>query len=476
MSLKQKAIKGMFWSAVQNWGTQAVTFIVFTLLARILEPKAFGLVALAGVFVAFVQVFLDRGFSVAIVQRQKLDPEHLDTALWTGIAISAETIAELFKESELTPIIRWLALVFVIRSFSSVQDAILKRELKFKVLALRSTIAVVVSGVVATIMAFMGFGVWCLVAQQLTNAILQVIVLWCVSDWKPKFRFSRTHFRDLFSFAINIVGIDLLSFLQQRGDNFLIGYFLGPVALGYYSIAYRLLWTVTQLLVGILSQVALPAFSKLQEQPLRLKKAFYEFTFASSLIAIPIFIALATLAPELIKVMFGEKWLPSVTVTQILASVGIVQSFVYFNTAVITALGKPSWRLVIDFFSTLISLTGFAIAVSYGIVAVATAHAVTNLLLYPVFIWVAFKLVKIEIKTLLNQFSIPIFCSAIMFLFLAGIKFLLYDIFSSLQLLFISIPIGLITYLLTLFVIKPELFKQIEKLISSILSTTALKK
>lgn len=480
MSLKQKAIKGVFWSAIQNWGTQAVTFIVFTLLARLLEPRVFGLVALAGVFTAFVQVFLDQGFSVAIVQRKRLDPEHLDTALWTGVAIgslmtiigivSAETIASIFNEPELTPIIRWLSLVFVIRGFSSVQEAILQRNLNFKALTMRSTVAVVTAGVVAVVMAFMGFGVWCLVAQQLTNALLQVIMLWAISDWRPKFNFSLSHFKSLFSFGINIVGINLLTFLYRRGDDFLIGYFLGSRALGYYSVAYRLLLTGIQLLTGVLNQVAVPVFSKLQSEPERIRIALYKVTFFASLISLPAFMGLGVLAPELIVVLFGEQWLPSVPVMQILASVGVLQSLFFLNGAVMTAMGKPSWRLKINLFSTIVSLISFAIAVRYGIIAVAAAFAIRNYLLCPLFVWILYKLVKINLKEYLNQFIIPILCSVIMSLTLIGIKLWLSDLITYQQLLLVCIPTGFIIYGFCLLLIKPELFKQLKTSVTSLVS------
>jgi O-antigen/teichoic acid export membrane protein len=486
MSFKQTAIKGVFWSAIQNWGTQAVTFLVFTLLARLLEPKAFGLIALAGVFTAFVQIFLDRGFSVAIVQRKQIESDHLDTAFWTGVLIglsmtiigimSAKAVAELFNEPDLALIVRWLSLVFTIRGFSSVQEAILQRNLNFKALAIRSGVAVVIAGIVATVMAFMGFGVWCLVAQQLINGLLQVLMLWSISDWRPKLKFSVPHFKSLFSFGINIVGIDLLTFLNRRSDDFLIGYFLGSTALGYYSIAYRLLLTGTQLLTGVLNQVAVPTFSKLQSEPEKIRKALYKVTFAASLISIPAFMGLGILASELIIVLFGQKWLPSIPVMQILASIGVLQSLFFLNGAVMTAVGKPSWRLKINFFSTIVSLVGFAIAVHYGIIAVASAFAIRNYLLCPLFVWIIYKLIKINIKQYLSQFIIPIFCSTTMCLILLLIKFLLADLIGLEQMLLLCILAGIAVYGLSIFIVKPELFKQTLKMTNTLVSVKVGKK
>ena len=297
MNLRQKAVKGVVWSAIQSWGRQAIAFIVFALLARLLAPEVFGLVALAGVFLAFTQVFLDQGFADAIIQRQQLDPEHLDTAFWTNLCIGllltllgiavAGLVADLFNQPQLTPIIRWLSLSFLLRALSAVQDAIFRRNLAFKALAVRSLMAVFAGGLVGVTMAFMGFGVWSLVGQQLVDSLVQVIVLWLASDWRPRINFSAKHFKDLFSFGINVVGINILNFLNTRSDDFLIGYFLGSVALGYYSIAYRLLLIVAQLLIGVINGLAMPVFSRLQGEPEQLRKAFYTGTQLCSLVAFP---------------------------------------------------------------------------------------------------------------------------------------------------------------------------------------------
>jgi O-antigen/teichoic acid export membrane protein len=180
-NLRQQAVKGVFWSALESWGRQAISFGVFFLLARLLGPGTFGLVALSSVFLAFLQVFLDQGFSQAIVQRQNLEPEHLDTAFWTNLGVSillattsiacAGLVSDLFKEPQITSIIRCSSLGLLLSAFSSVQDAILQRKLAFKALATRSLVGVVIGGVVGVSMAFMGFGVWSLVGQQLSTSL-----------------------------------------------------------------------------------------------------------------------------------------------------------------------------------------------------------------------------------------------------------------------------------------------------------------
>ena len=170
MELKQKAVRGVLWSGTQIWGARAVSFVIFVILSRLLNPEAFGLVALATLFITFVQAFQDQGFGDAIVQREDLLVDHLDTAFWTnlafGIALTLISvagsgfIATLFHEPQLTLIIRWLSLSFVLAGLSGVQAALLRRHLAFRELALREILALVISGIIGVILRFMGFGVW----------------------------------------------------------------------------------------------------------------------------------------------------------------------------------------------------------------------------------------------------------------------------------------------------------------------------
>jgi PST family polysaccharide transporter len=477
MNLRQKAVKGVVWSAIQSWGRQAIAFIVFALLARLLAPEVFGLVALAGVFLAFTQVFLDQGFADAIVQREQLDPEHLDTAFWTNLGIGllltllgiavAGLVADLFEQPQLTPIIRWLSLSFLLRSLSAVQEAIFRRNLAFKALAVRSLMAVVAGGLVGVTMAFMGFGVWSLVGQQLVDSLVQVIVLWLASDWRPRINFSAKHFKELFSFGINVVGINILNFLNTRSDDFLIGYFLGPVALGYYSIAYRLLQIVTQLLIGVINGLAMPVFSRLQGEPEQLRKAFYSAIQLSSLVAFPAFLGLSVLAPELLVVLFGKQWTPSIPVMQILSLVGILYAGFYFNGPILMAVGKPTWSLGLTFVQAVCNVIAFAIAVRWGIVAVSAAYLIRSYLMAPFTVWVVYKAVHIEFATYLRQYAAPLVCSLAIVVAILGTKYFLINLVNSYALLAISIGVGTLIYPITLRLIAPELFGRVIDLVRS---------
>ena len=383
MNLKQKAVQGIAWSFIQRWGSQLISFSVFLLLARLLSPEDFGLIAMSGVFIAFMKVFLDQGFAAAIVQRKEVEREHLDTAFWVSIATSllltvlacgaAGWIADLYNEPLLTRVIQLLSINFIFKALNSVQNAILTRKLAFKTLAIRSLIGISAGGAVGIGMALGGFGVWSLIGYQLTNSIIEVPILWAVTDWRPRFRYSKQHFREMFDFGIHIIGMNGLGFLNNYADNLLIGYYLGPRALGYYTVAYRVLTVMSTLLSKTTNQVAFPTFSKLQQEPERLKRAFYQASHLTSLISVPAFLGIAVLAPQIVPTVFGEQWTPSIPVMQVLAFIGILRTVFQFNGPIMMAMGRADWRFKINIVGTTLNVLCFIAVVRWGILAVAIA-------------------------------------------------------------------------------------------------------
>jgi PST family polysaccharide transporter len=379
-----------------------VRLVIFATLARMLAPEAFGLVTLALVFIGLTQVIADQGLADAIVQRKALERLHLDSAFWMSMGFGtllaallsalAVPLALVFRQDDLAPVLVVLALSLPISSASLVQKAILTRQMAFRSLALRTLISIGVGAVFGIGAALMGFGVWSLVAQHLASPLTGLIVLWSVTGWRPRFAFSVSHFRELFGFGVHIVNFRVLNYLTRRADELLIGAFLGAASLGYYTVGYRMLRMLFQLTSSLIDRVAFPLYSRLQDEPDRLRNAYYKTTAFAALVAFPTFTTTFVLAPEIVAVLFGPKWETSVPVMQALTVLGVVQFLTYLNSNVIKACGKPSWQVGIVAVTALLKVIAFSIAVRGGIVGVAIAAACVGYLVAPAWYWAVRRL------------------------------------------------------------------------------------
>lgn len=471
MTLTEKTIQGTKWTAIEQIVNQLFSFVVFLVLARLVAPEAFGLVALATAFIAFMGPLANQGMDTAIVQQPELEAEHLDTAFWTNLAGaaalttvgigSADWLATLFGDPRLSPVLVALSWTFVLMSASSVPQALLQRDLNFRALATRSLAGTCAGAVVGVGMALAGYGVWSLVGKQLASSLMRAVLLWRLSSWRPRLRFSVRHLKQLLGFGVNVVGIQLLISVNRRTDNILIGYFLGPLALGYYSVAYQVLVLMSELLAGTLSRVVMPAFSRLQKDRERLRSAFYRVTNVWSLFIFPFFIGMSSVAPEFLVGLFGQKWEPSVSVLEVLVLVGIVQSLLRCHASLIVAAGRPGWRLAVQAVDGILNLIGFLIAARWGIVAVAVSYVLVSYLVTPLWFVVVNRLVGISWSTYFRQIGVAAIASGAM---VVGITLLRNVLGAGEKALFdlaVYTSVGAIVYVFAAVAIAPTLAREI---------------
>lgn len=437
MNLQKQAARGVFWTAVSNWGYQLTTLVIFAILSRLLDPVAFGLVALASVFINLMALVEEQGMADALVQRPDLEPEHLDTAFWVsvglgvalavGIGFSSTLIADLVNEPDVSPILAWLSLSLVFSGLSSVQRAVLTREMRFASLTIRRLVSVVAGGVAGVSAAFAGLGAWSLVIEILTRQIVGVIVLWSASDWRPGVRFSRSHFRELFSFGANVLGFKLLRFGERRIDNLMIGSLIGATALGFYVVAYRLLNLLINITTSVIGSVAFPVFSRIQTNSEQIRRAYYKAIKLTGLISFPAFLGVIAVAPEATRLLFGNQWDASVPVMRVLAVAGIAQSLLFVNGVVLKSLGKPGWRLVIMAISVAVLVVAFAVAVQWGIIAVAWALVVVTYGFGPFWLAAVNRLIDLSFRSYLAQIAAPLLAALTMAAVVLGLKPLIAD-------------------------------------------------
>jgi O-antigen/teichoic acid export membrane protein len=424
MSMKRTAVVSALWAAGESWSLRGVSLIVFLILARLVEPSAFGLVALAAVYVTTVQALSDQGLATALIQREGLEAAHKDSAFWANLAVGvilgfvtlalAGPAAAFYSEPRLAPILRWYALWPLLGSLSVVQQALLRRALRFRELALRQLAGAIAGGLVGIVMAYAGMGVWALVAQQLVNQAVALVVLWSIAEWRPRFAFSYPHFRHLFGFGFNVLAANVVRAIGFQADRLVLGYFLGATELGYYSVAQRLLAIVTDFVAGSAERIVVPLFSRIQGERERVNRGLMTAQRILSLITIPAFVGLAASAPVLMPVILGAKWQASVQSTQILAAASLGYCLSFFFGHVLTALGRPGLRLGIVTAQALSQTVMSLIGVRFGVAGVAVAVTLNQILFYGVELLVLRSNAGFSLRAYLGEGLVPLAASIAM--------------------------------------------------------------
>jgi PST family polysaccharide transporter len=459
---------------------------VFACLARLLNPHAFGIVALAGVYVAFIQILVTQGFGSAIVQRSALEEEHLDSAFWIAMATAAifcvlsialsDFIAHLFKQPEIAPVIRWLSFSIPFYALSSVPSAILTRNLDFRALAVRSLAATSAGGAVGVSMAFFGCGVWSLVGQQLVSACLSTICLWSTVLWRPRLRISKQHMRDLYGFSLGVAGNDILWFFSQKSDQTVVGYFFGASGLGPYALASKLTTLAYEGVAGPFSSVAFPAFSKLQSKPLEFEKALHKFCEMLTFLCLPLFVGLAAVAPELVPLLFGSKWVAAVPLLQVLSYYGALRVILVFVNPFMLAKGRAGLYLLMNVTLTILTFAGCLVAARWSPEAVAISVAASLFAFSAIFVTVASRFLQLKALPLMRSFAFPMFCSFVMLVAVTGIRSLVVGKLAPVAVVLICVLTGALCYLSLAYLLRPDLVKAIYGMIRGSLLPSSWRK
>lgn len=471
-NLRSAAITGTLWTLVQQWGSHIISTAVFVALGRLVRPEAFGLIALAAVFVGFLQIVVRHGFADAIIQRKELGEEQLQsafaavlvlaTSLTLLLVLSAGTIGDLLGEPAVAPVLRWMSLALVFTALASVPSAVLRRQLEFRSLALRTLIAVVVGGVAGISVALAGGGVWALVVQLLGESAAGVVVLWAVARWRPSARVSLREVRAVLAFGAAVTAANYLGFLRRHLDDLLIGAFLGATALGYYAVGYRVLTVMNVVLLQAFSAVAFPVLSRMQDDRPRMVRSLLQSTRVTSIVAMPAFVGMAVLAPELITFLFGPRWEASVPVMQILALIGIQRSCTHLNGMALVAVGKPQWNLAFMAVSVGATAIGFFVAIQwFGIVGVAASLVITNYLVTPLSLVLLRRAIGLSPATYLRQFVTPVLASATMAGSLQMFRLLVGDALPTAALLAGGVVLGVVIYAAAVRVLDRRAFAEV---------------
>lgn len=431
-SLRSRAVRGAGWSGIERIGARLLSAALFAVLARLLDPSDFGLIALAYVLTEVLDLLVTFGLSAALVQREELEDGHLHATFWFGLATGLSLAAILFAfadpvavalgDARLAWPLRVLSINTVLSGTATTPQAVLLREMRFGALAGRTLTASLAGAIAAIAVALLGGGVWALVVQGVVTAVIRTALMWSMAGYRPRLEVEKRHFRDLAGFGAAISGQQTLSIVDSRLDDFLIGRFLGTTALGYYSVGYRLLIVLTDVFVVSANRVLFPVFSKLQAQPERLERAYRQTVRLTSALGIPAFVGVALVADELVRSVFGDRWLPAVPVVQALAALGVLRAVMLPSIPLLVAMGKHRAVLMVSLVGTVLNVVAFSVAVRFGIVAVAIAYAARAYVMAPAIFVVTRRLAGIRLRPLLGPLSAVIGSAMAMAAAVLGIR------------------------------------------------------
>ncbi|NED95096.1 lipopolysaccharide biosynthesis protein [Phytoactinopolyspora alkaliphila] len=364
-------LRSVGWAFTMDGGGQVLTLVISFALAALLGPRTYGVVAMAMVYVAFVQMVQRQGMASAIIQRKDLSGRHLDTAFWLVLTISGVLTAASVAFAgwwagvndlpELRPIIMALSALVVVEALTTVQRALLTRHMNFRALAARSLIGVSAGGVIGIVGALIGWGAWAIVAQQLTTSVVSLAVLWAVSGWRPRFRFSSRCARDLLGFSTGSFLSSIAVFANNRADVLLIGIFFGPFVVGIYQLASRLIDMIVTIASRPVQTVALPELSPHQDEHDEFARRLRRLMRVSAIAALPVLGVLAGVAEPLVGLL-GSEWNSTVAVLQVLCLVGLIRVVIVLDGPLVQALGRPFVQAGITWLAAAVSVGTFTAA------------------------------------------------------------------------------------------------------------------
>jgi PST family polysaccharide transporter len=467
---RQTSLSAAFWSGTQQVGERGTRWIVYLILARLVAPDAVGVVVLAGTFVEVAQVVMNQGLSAALVQREKLEPGHIDTVFWGLLAaatpltllcvVAAGPIAAALDTPVLTPVLRAHAIAIPLAAVDSVQEALFRRRFAFRMLALRGIAGQLVGGVTALALAAAGAGVWTLVAFALVPFVVGTAVLWILSPWRPGLDVSLARYRELLAFGGFTVGVNVVSIIQRRADHFLIGAVLGPAALGYYAMARQFIVAVTDPVERAINPVMWSTLCRLQDAPARLDRAIRGFATHVALLLMPAALGLAASAPVLLPLLLGEAWLPSIPVLQALGCLTAVMTLATASSTAILAVGASRGRALVELVRVSVSVTALLIGMRWGIGGVGWALVVAAVLLLPVQLGAAHTIVPLRIRPYLGGLAVPALGAAVMAVAVVALRIMLADRLAAPTLLTIMIAGGAVVYAVVVWLIDRDLARE----------------
>ena len=427
-SLKNKTVKGVGWSFIDNLSSSGITFLVGLVLARLLTPSEYGIMAILTIFIAVSNSIVDSGFSNALIR--KTDARRVDYntvflfnllvsgLLYVVLFFAAPSISRFFKEPLLVEVMRVIGWVLVINALAIIPRTLFVKEVNFKTQTKVSLIASISSGVIGIGMAWTGLGVWSLVGQQLSRQLLNTLFLWIYCTWRPAWEFSMQSFKELFGFGSKILLSGLLNTIFNEIYSLVIGRCYTSAQLGQYTRANQFNQIFSSNLTTVIQRVSYPVLSSIQDESERLREAYRKVIKSTMLISFACMLGLAAVARPLILILIGEKWLPAVGFLQIICFSGMFYPLHAINLNILQVKGRSDLFLRLEIIKKIIAVGPLVLGVLYSIEYMLWGSVCTSLIAYFLNSYYSADLIdyptKEQIKDILPTFLVSFVTAAAM--------------------------------------------------------------
>lgn len=468
----RRVVKGTLWAAIDNWTRQLIQLGTFVAVGNVLGPEIFGIMSVALLYVAIIQTTLWETFGQAVVRRVDAEPAHVEAAFWAVVSLGAiwtaaslpggYLVGYLFDEPRVIEIVWILSLTFPLLGAANVLQNKLLRDLRVRALAIRSILAYGSASILAIVLVNNGYGIWSLVAFQATWPVLDFLILAIAARWLPRLSFSRVHYREISDYSYKCIGSSLINIAAMQIDRILVGIFIGPVALGLYSLAHRMVEGLSQAINGVMNTIALPTFAKLQTDRAQLQGAIKSATYAANLATFPAFVGLALVAPTLVEAFFEPEWKPVGFILQIMCIRFLVLPMGLFLTTCKRAIGRADLLLQLAILIAVMRglFVTVAIVLELQIIGVVIAVTLVPYIVLPLRIYMIKRLVALDTLNYL-RILIPPSC-AVLFMSICVIlvRYALEGTVSPSLILLSMVATGILSYALAVMVVARSFLRE----------------
>src|SRR5690625_46460 len=407
-SLKKKAVTGTLWVAVERFGSTGIELLVFVILARLLTPADFGLIAMVVVFFAIAQTFVDSGMGQALIRKKEITEDDRSTIFWFNMAISivlyillyisAPYIAGFYNEPILTSITRVMGISVIFFGLGIVQRAELTQKLDFQRQTYAELIASLTTSILAVYLAYRGFGVWALVVKSVSLALFSSVLMWVLYPKKISFTFNKQSFNELFGFGSRLLLASIFSRITENIHNLVIGRVFAATTLGLFTKADDLKNRTSRIITGIIQKVSYPVLSKRQDNKEQLRDGYRKVLRLSSAGVIPVISLLIIFAEPIIIIVFGEQWRGAIPFLKILAISGYLYNLHAINLNILKVLGRSDLYLRINIAKKIISITTLFVGLQFGIIGIAYSYVASSSLSLGINVYYSERLISYSFK------------------------------------------------------------------------------